>query len=187
MSLPTNRKVFDPLLLDSLMRESRERPNELLRSLIGDPATESPTMSTPRKSTESFSNYTVEFVPNEYLSREQLEYRRRMDYERLVMLQQMYAPVPEEMFPYASESLRRAMDTKANEVISASLAGSTPSAPSRSSTDPSNLSGASLTTSFLSRTSAKNSKSNPSTSRSGLPKLLSSPSKAIATKSSTQS
>lgn len=187
MSLPTNRKALDPSLLDSLMRESPEQRNEFLKSLYADPLTVLPTTSTQRKSTESFSSYTDEYVRNEYMSREQYEYRRRMDYERLVMLQQMYAPVPEEMFPYASESLRRAMDTKANEVISASLAGSTPSEPSRSSTGPSSLSGASLTTSFLSRTSAKNSKSNPSSSRSGLPKLLSSPSKAIATKSSTQS
>lgn len=187
MSLPINRKALDLSLLDSLSQGYHERPNELLRSLIGDPATESPTMSTPRKSTESFSNYTVEFAGEGMLPRAEYDRRRQRDYEMLVMLQQRYEPVPEEMFLYASESLRRAMDTKANEVISASLAGSTPSAPSRSSTDQSNCSGASLTTSFLSRTSAKNSKSNPSTSRSGLPKLLSSPSKAIATKSSTQS
>lgn len=187
MSLPTNPKAFDLSLLDSLTRELHERPNELLKSLLGELPTESPIMSTPRRSTGSFSNYTEEYVGEEMLTRAEYDRRRQRDYEKLVMLQQMYAPVPEETFRFASASLRQAMDTMANEVISASLAGSIPSEPSRSSTDQSNFSGASLTTSFLSGTYAKNSKSNPSTSRSGLPKLLSSPSKAIATKSSTQS
>lgn len=187
MSLPINRKALDPFLLDSLMQESRERPNELLKSLIGDPAIESPTMSTPRRSTGSFSNYTVEYVGEEMLPRAEFDRRRQRDYEQLVMLQQMYASVPEEMFRFASASLRQAMDIKANEVISASLAASTPSAPSPFSTVPSSLSGDSATIWFLSRTSAKNSKSNPSSSRSGPPKLLSSPSKGIPTKSSIRS
>lgn len=187
MSLPTNRKALDPSLLDSLMRESPEQRNEFLKSLYADPLTVLPTTSTPPKSTESFSSYTDEYVRNEYMSREQYEYRRRMDYEKLVMLQQMYAPGPDVMFQLDSELRKRATGIMENAEISALSGGSTPPAPSRSFTDRSNLSGASLMTSFLSRTSAKNSRSSPSSSKSGLPKLLSSPSKAIATKSSTRS
>lgn len=187
MSLPINRKALDLFLLDSLTRGYQERPNELLKSLIGDPAIESPTTSTPSRSTGSFSNYTDEYVGEEMLTRAEYDRRRERDRIELIKLQQLYTPVPDVMFQLDSESLRRAMDIMANAEISALLGASTPSVPSPSSTDPSNLSGASLMTSFLSRTSAKNSTSSPSTSKSGLPKLLSSPSKAIATKSSTQS
>lgn len=188
MSLPTNPKVLDPSMLDSLLRESLERPNELPRSQLADLPIESPTTWHRKKWNESFSSSTEDLVPNEYMGREQFEYRRKMNYERLVMLQQAYYQQDlVEMPPYVLESLRRDMDTQVKEAISASWVESTPSAPLRSSTDRSNLSGASLTTSFLSRTSAKNSTSNPSSSRSGLPKLLSSPSGGTATKSSTRS
>lgn len=187
MSLPTNPKALDHSMLDSLLRESLERPNELLQSPFDVQQTASPITSTRRNSIESFSNYTVELVPNEYMSREQFEYRQRMNYEALMMLQQAYQPNPVEMPPYVLEFLKQDMDTRVKEEISASSAVSTPSAPLRSSTDRSNLSGASLTTSFLSRTSAKNSTSSQNSSKSGLPKLLSSPSGGTATKSSTQS
>jgi hypothetical protein len=187
MSLPINQKAFDLSLLDSLTRESLERPNESLQSQLADLPIESQITWHRKKWNESFSSSTEDLVPNEYMSREQFEYRRRMNYEALMMLQQASPPDLVEMPPYVLESLRRDMDTRVNEAISASWVESTPSAPLRSSTDRSNLSGASLTTSFLSRTSAKNSTSSQSSSRSGLPKLLSSPSGGTATKNSTRS
>ncbi len=187
MSLPINRKALNRLLLDSLSQVYQESPNEFLKSLLADPATESVITSIPPRSNGSFSNYTVEYVPNEYMTRAEMEYRREKDRAELIKLQQMYAPVPDETFPFASELRKQVMDTMESAVTSALSGGSTAPAPSRSSTDHSNLSGASLMTSFLSRKSAANSKSSPDTSRSGLPKLLSSPSKAIATKNSTRS
>ncbi len=181
MSLPTNRKAFDPSLFDSLMRESQARPDELVKSLCGALQTGSPTMSTRRRSNESFSNFTDEPSPAELYERE------RRQAEKLVQLQAMYNYEVVVMPPFVSESLSQDMATKASEAISASLEESIRSELSRSSTVPSSLSGDSVTTWFLSRTSAKNSKSNPSSSKSGPRRLLSSPLKAIATKSSTRS
>jgi len=179
MSLPINRKVFDPSLLDSLTRVLSERPNELLQSPLADLLTASQTMSIRQRSNESFGRFMDELSPAELYQREKTE--------TLIRYQMMYEARPVVMSQSVLESLNRDMGTRVNEVISASLAVSTPTVPSPSSTDPSNLSGASLMTSFLSRTSAKNSGSNPSSSRSGPPKLLSSPSKAIATKNFSQS
>jgi hypothetical protein len=181
MSLPTNRKAFDPSLFDSLTQTYRERPNELLQSPLGGLRTESSTMSIRRRSNESFSNYTDDPSPAELYERE------RRHAEKLWQMQMMYSPDPAEMLRFDSALLSPVMATKVSEAISASLEESIRSAPSPSSTVPSSLSGDSVTTWFLSRTSAKNSTSNPSSSKSGPPKLLSSPLKAIATKSSIRS
>jgi hypothetical protein len=187
MSLPTNLKALDLSLLDSLTQASLGQPSEYLTSLFVDRLTEWQTMSTQQRSSGSFSNYTVEYAPNEYRTLAEMEYHRRMDYERLRMLQQVYEPGPAVMFQLDSALLKKVTDIMENAETSALSGASTAPAPSRSSTGPSSLSGASLTTSFLSRKSASNSKSSPGTSKSGLPKLLSSVSKAIATKSSSRS
>lgn len=181
MSLPINRKVLDPSLLDSLTRVLSEQPEEYLKSLYGGPLTESQTTWIRPRSSESFVKFMDDPSPAQLYLRE----KQRM--EEMIRYQMMFEPSPVVMSQFDLEFLRQDMVTRVNEVISASLAASTPTEPSLSSTGPSSLSGASLMTSFLSRTSAKNSKSNPSSSKSGLPKLLSSPLKAIATKSSSQS
>lgn len=181
MSLPTNPKAFDPSLLASLTRELFERPDAFQKSPFADLLTASQTMSIRPRSNESFARFMDAPSPAELYEKE----KRRA--EELYQLRMMYEASPVVMSQSVLESLNRDMATRVNEVISASLAASIPTEPSRSSTGPSNLSGASLMTSFLSRTSAKNSRSNQSSSKSGPPKLLSSPSRAIATKSSSQS
>lgn len=89
------------------------------------------------------------------------------------------------MYQYASAYPNQDMGTGKREETSVSSGPSIAPEPSPSSTVQSSLSGASLLTSFLSTTSAENSGSSQSGSRSGPLKLLSSPSKAIAMKSST--
>lgn len=187
MSLPINRKVLDPSLLASLTRAYESPPNTFLEFLKGDQQTVSPTMLIQKRCPECGINYTD---PQTHYCRhwQEMEADRRRA-QKEMMMREMYSqqvvwpPVPDEMSRSVSEFLKRDMDTRVNEATFASLVGSIPMEPLPSFTDPSNSSGASLLTSFLSGTSAKSLRSNPSSSRSGPPKLLSSPSKAIATKS----
>jgi hypothetical protein len=171
MSLPIKPGAIDPSMWDSLTTGYLDSLREFEKFLINDPQIGSPTTSARTKYSECEESC--------------MESRRdEMSYQKL---RHIIESEELKMSRSDSEYLNRAMDIRVREEISAWSEAYTPAPPSRSSTVPSSLSGESLLTSFLSTTSASNSKSPPSGSRSGRQKLLSSPSKAIPTKSSTRS
>lgn len=179
MSLPTKRNLIDSSWFDSLTQESQALPNVFGTFPSDVPQTVSPTMLI--RGNCRVCGIDLAIPPDEF-NQAMVEHERRCqeDWERR-RLRRRYEY--ETMYLYGSELRSRAMDMGKREETSASSRPSTPVEPSPSFTVPSSLSGDSLLTSFLSTTSAKNSGSNRSGSRSGLPKLLSSPSRAIPTKS----
>lgn len=207
MSLPINPGPFDPSLFASLLKDLEKSPSPFVPSPLAAPTTGSRPTSIPTsysdydlaleeaqqriryrevKITPERTKLIMEAAPDdlhyERMFRERIEHIQRMQ-----MMAYLNAAPPSLVTSLFGSELRRpATDTAKKEETSASSPPSTPAKPSRSSTAASNLSGGSVLTSFLSNTLSGNSGSTPTGSRSGPPKLLPSPSKAIAMKSSTR-
>lgn len=171
MSLPINPGAFDRSMLEQALEELKDTP-ELFNSLARS------ALLTELATTSARTNF------NEY----EKSLKAQGFHALMMQARELEAVrVSPEMLALDLELAREARDTLENVVTSALLGESTMEKPSRSFTAPSNLSGDSLLTSFLSITSSKSSGSKSTSSKSGLPKLLSSPSKGTQTKSSTPS
>lgn len=185
MSLPTNPKALDLSLLDSLMKDYQPQPSIFEQYLRNDPPTVSGAMLYRMRcrgcgvvwdaAPEGRSQYCP---PCDYRIESLMERRtRRLEHEYQVM----------SLSASVSEKQAQAMAARINAEISASFQRSMQTEPSPFSTVPSSLSADSLMTRFSSSTSAKNSGSSLNGSKSGQLRLSYSPSKEIATKSSTPS
>lgn len=206
MSLPINPGPLDPSLFASLLKDLEKSPSPfgpspLVAPTIGsrptsiqpsysayDPASEEASQQIRYREVKIAPGVTkliMESNPSEH----EMWFRERIEHiQRMQMMAYLNAAPPSLVTSLFGSELRKpATDTAKKGETSASSPPSTPAKPSRSSTAASNLSGGSVLTSFLSNTLSGNSGSSPTGSRSGPPKLLPSPSKAIAMKSSTRS